>query len=63
MTRPTINVLYMATLLVWAACTGVVFYYAFWRSGIGPWGFYLLGGIGCGAILRKLHALRKNSQT
>jgi hypothetical protein len=52
----------MATLLVWAACTSVVFYYAFWRSGIGPWAFYLLGAIGCGAILRKLHALRKNSQ-
>ena len=59
MTRPTIKVLYVATLTIWAVCTCVVAYYAFWRSGIGPWGLYLLVALGCGAILRKLRALRK----
>jgi hypothetical protein len=59
MTRPTIKFLYVATRILWGVCTGVVAYYAFWRSGRGPWGFYLLGGLGCGAVLRKLHALRK----
>jgi 4-hydroxybenzoate polyprenyltransferase len=59
MNRTMLRLVYGALYLLFGACMCVVLYYALWRSARGPWSFYLLVAIACGALLRKLHAILK----
>ena len=45
MNRTTLRTLYVVAVSVQCLCIGVVAYYAFFRSGRGPWGLYLLASL------------------
>lgn len=60
MNRTALKTLYVVAVCLQCLCIAVAGYYAFFRSGRGPWGAYLLASLAIGFFTRRAHIVLKN---